>query len=192
MSKIALTGDASGTGTFTIASPNSNNNRTLTLPDNTGTVLTTGSTFSGTGPAFFAYANSAQNISNGTSTKVALNAEAFDTNNNFDPTTNYRFTPTVAGYYFVQGNVTQNGSSWTNGYLNCMIYKNGSVVLNCPSQQPTNGNWAGSSVSGLVYMNGSTDYLELYTEHNGAATNPLGIITGQTLTFMSGFLARDA
>lgn len=42
MSKIALEGNASGTGTFTIASPNSNNNRTLTLPDNTGTVLTTG------------------------------------------------------------------------------------------------------------------------------------------------------
>jgi hypothetical protein len=36
MSKIALTPDASGTGTFTIAAPNSNTNRTLTLPDATG------------------------------------------------------------------------------------------------------------------------------------------------------------
>ncbi len=42
MSKIALSGDAAGTGTFTIASPNSNNNRTLTLPDATGTVVVTG------------------------------------------------------------------------------------------------------------------------------------------------------
>lgn len=41
MSKIALEGNASGTGTFTIASPNSNNNRTLTLPDNTGTIALT-------------------------------------------------------------------------------------------------------------------------------------------------------
>jgi|DEB0MinimDraft_10_1074344.scaffolds.fasta_scaffold09075_5 hypothetical protein len=40
MSKIALQGDASGTGTFTIASPNSNTDRTLTLPDEAGTVLT--------------------------------------------------------------------------------------------------------------------------------------------------------
>jgi hypothetical protein len=39
MSKIALTPDASGTGTFTIAAPNSNTDRTLTLPDATGTVL---------------------------------------------------------------------------------------------------------------------------------------------------------
>ena len=43
MSKIALSGDASGTGTFTIASPNSNSNFTLTLPAATGTVLTTAS-----------------------------------------------------------------------------------------------------------------------------------------------------
>ena len=42
MSKISLAPDASGTGIFTIASPNSNTNRTLTLPDNTGTIITSG------------------------------------------------------------------------------------------------------------------------------------------------------
>ena len=41
MSKVTIQGDASGTGIFTIASPNSNTNRTLTLPDEEGTVLTT-------------------------------------------------------------------------------------------------------------------------------------------------------
>lgn len=40
MSKIALQADPSGTGVFTIASPNSNTNRTLTLPDAGGEVLT--------------------------------------------------------------------------------------------------------------------------------------------------------
>jgi hypothetical protein len=39
MSKIALSGNASGTGTFTIASPNSNTDRTLNLPDAGGTVV---------------------------------------------------------------------------------------------------------------------------------------------------------
>lgn len=47
MSKVQLQGNASGTGIFTIASPNSNTDRTLTLPDNTGTVLTTASNLSG-------------------------------------------------------------------------------------------------------------------------------------------------
>lgn len=41
MSKVALSGNPLGSGTFTIASPNSNNDRTLTLPDATGTVATT-------------------------------------------------------------------------------------------------------------------------------------------------------
>ena len=44
MSKIALEGNASGTGTFTVAAPNTNTNYTITLPTSTGTLLTTGNT----------------------------------------------------------------------------------------------------------------------------------------------------
>jgi hypothetical protein len=47
MSSVSIQGNASGTGIFTIASPNSNTNRTLTLPDNAGTVLSTASSLSG-------------------------------------------------------------------------------------------------------------------------------------------------
>ena len=42
MSKVAIQGNASGTGTFTIESPATNTDRTLTLPDEAGTVLTSG------------------------------------------------------------------------------------------------------------------------------------------------------
>lgn len=41
MSKIALTPNASGTGTLTIAAPNTNTDRTLTLPDVTTTLVGT-------------------------------------------------------------------------------------------------------------------------------------------------------
>ena len=41
MSKIALEGNASGTGTFTVAAPNTNSNFTLTLPESSGTLATT-------------------------------------------------------------------------------------------------------------------------------------------------------
>ena len=44
MSKIAISPNVSGTGTFTIAAPDSNTDRTLTLPDAGGEVVTTGST----------------------------------------------------------------------------------------------------------------------------------------------------
>lgn len=52
MSKIALSGDPSGSGTFTIASPNSNSNYTLTLPAATGTVVASGTTPSLNGITF--------------------------------------------------------------------------------------------------------------------------------------------
>lgn len=44
MSQVTLAGNVSGTGIFTVAAPNSNTNRTLTLPNNSGTVITTAST----------------------------------------------------------------------------------------------------------------------------------------------------
>lgn len=48
MSKITLSSNASGTGTLTIASPNTSTDRTLTLPDATGTVQVSGNPISGT------------------------------------------------------------------------------------------------------------------------------------------------
>jgi hypothetical protein len=52
MSKVALSGNASGTGTFTIASPNSNTDRTLSLPDATGTVFVSGQPVTATTGSF--------------------------------------------------------------------------------------------------------------------------------------------
>jgi len=43
MSKVAITGNENGSGIFTIAAPNSNTDRTITLPDAGGTILTSGS-----------------------------------------------------------------------------------------------------------------------------------------------------
>ena len=57
MSKIALSPNASGTGTLTIAAPNTNSDRTLTLPDSAGTIATAESTLaqfnaSGSAPVY--------------------------------------------------------------------------------------------------------------------------------------------
>ncbi len=48
MSIVKIQGNASGTGTLTIAAPNTNSDRTLTLPDNTGTLLSSASALSAT------------------------------------------------------------------------------------------------------------------------------------------------
>lgn len=47
MSSIAITGGATGTGVFSLLAPSTSTNRTLTLPDSTGTVVV-----SGTSPSF--------------------------------------------------------------------------------------------------------------------------------------------
>ena len=161
MSKIALSGNASGTGTFTITSPNSNSDRTLTLPDNSGTVITTGSTFAGTGPAFSAYMGTDQTVTHATNTKLQFNTEVFDTNSNYDPTTNYRFTPTVAGYYhiIVSSSVavnTQTVRIISNVFKNGGIYKAGSAAAGAGATFPA------SEASTILYMNGTTDYVEGY------------------------------
>ena len=108
----------------------------------------------GVAPAFSATSSGGQSFSNGTFTKVQINTKVFDTNNNFDSTTNYRFTPTVAGYYQVNSNWFI--SSVINGSA-ISIYKNGSETFR---------GFTGSAQyyvgSCLVFLNGSTDYIELW------------------------------
>ena len=71
----------------------------LVTPDNSGNVLLQ---YNGVAaPAFSAYLSNNQSISGATWTKVNLNVKVFDTASAFDNTTNYRFQPTVAGYYSV-------------------------------------------------------------------------------------------
>jgi hypothetical protein len=107
-------------------------------------------------PAFSAYQSSSQTLSTSTNTKIQYQTERFDTNSNYDNVTNYRFTPTVEGYYQVNASLGV-GASATGVYT--QIFKNGSLY---------EGSYDGghatitSTVSSLVYLNGTTDYIEIY------------------------------
>lgn len=182
MSQVAISGNASGTGTLTIAAPNTNSNYTLTLPTNTGTLLSTASTFAGTGPTFSAYAGSSQSLSAGVWTKLQINTEEWDTNSNFDTST-YRFTPTVAGYYQVNGRVTVNAIITT---VVVAFYKNGSVW----KRGTAIANSAGEATSGaaLVYLNGTTDYIELYAYFSSTQSTFVSL----DQTYFQASLARAA
>jgi hypothetical protein len=190
MSLVKVSGNASGTGTLTIAAPNTNSNYTLTLPENTGTLISTASTFSGTGPAFSAYGNADQVIITGTYTKVAFNVESYDTNSNYD-TTNYRFLPTVAGYYLINAYTEWQGTATTN-LRSINLYKNG-VLFRRSQQQSfaTSGNTA-ASYTGIIYLNGTTDYVEMYVIQ--ATGSNLSILNSNGISFnwFEGYLARSA
>ena len=148
----------------------------------------------GNGPAFSVYANAVQTVSVNTFTKIAFQVEDFDTASAFDNATNYRFTPQVAGYYQVNGLLWMNGTVTTNqGIL--ALYKNGSAVARLIDSNPstalsTNSN-TGFGNSMLVYLNGSTDYIELYGYYNpGTAT--FSSVTASFTSRFSASMARSA
>lgn len=181
MSTVKVQGNASGTGSITLASPNTNNNQVATLPDRTGNIAMDG-------PAFSAYLNTNQSISSATQTKIQFSVEEFDTNSNYDNSTNYRFTPTVAGYYQITiGSDIAVGSGTISG-SQLSIYKNG-------SRFKTSGGIYGAAsevyltCSALIYFNGSTDYVEGYAYISG--TSPV-VYSGSNNTYLQGFLARAA
>jgi len=140
------------------------------------------------GPAFGAYASGTVSVSANTNTKIPLNTKEFDTNTNFDNTTNYRFTPTIAGYYQINGAVTYAATASVS-YSYVLIGKNGSAYK-WGSNVPNNlSNYTETFVSTVVYLNGSTDYIELYGFINGATVST---VSGQAYTYLNGSLIRSA
>lgn len=176
MSSIVISGDTSGA--ITLAAPAVSGTNTATLPAATGTVMVSGNM-----PAFSAYANASQSITNATFTKLQFQTEEFDTANCFDSTTNYRFTPNVAGYYQINGAYNVGGTI-TGGLVS--IFKNGSELKRGVWFAT---NFADTSVSSLVYMNGSTDYIELYAYITGSS---ILVGSGSNLTWFNGALVRAA
>jgi hypothetical protein len=181
---INLFGSTSGTLTLQANAVAGTN--TLTLPNNTGILLSNASVFSGTGPAFRAGLSSTQSISANTATKIQFNSETFDTNNNYDNTTNYRFTPTVAGYY--QVNAMAQLLSTASTVFFTMIYKNGSNYQRLGALYGSASEF-GSSGSALVYCNGSTDYIEVYAYISGTSPSVYGEVV---ITSFSASMIRGA
>ena len=140
----------------------------------------------GAGPAFYAYRNAAQTgITNTTMTKIQFNTKVFDTNTNYDAATNYRFTPTVAGYYQLNSSVSFEGSASIARYL-ITVYKNGTETSRGTDAVGT-GNEA--SVSTILYFNGSTDYAEIYGYVSGSGIQTS--VNSYTVYF-NGCLVRGA
>lgn len=152
MAALIPTASASGSGTMTLSGPSTNSNQTITIPDATGTMMVSGNM-----PAFSAYESSAQTLSTNTWTKITCQTKEWDTASSYDNTTNYRFTPQVAGYYQVIGQVAVAGTTtgiWLALYKNGSTFKYGTQVSSI-SNGSLNCAWQ-------VYLNGSTDYIELY------------------------------
>lgn len=140
------------------------------------------------GPAFSAYQSTAQSIAANTETKLQFQTKEFDTNSNYDNTTNYRFTPTVAGYYIITGRTQPNGVTTR---LFTSIFKNGAEYkrsTDFAAASTTYGQGYGAEVVALVYFNGTTDFVEIYAYSNIA----INTVIGTSITSFQGVFVRSA
>jgi hypothetical protein len=139
-------------------------------------------------PAFSVTNSATQSITNNTFTKVTLDSKNFDTNNNF---ASNRFTPTVAGYYLFQANAGVSGTGSVTQYV-LQLFKNGNAVaprfVDMNPAASFSNSWINLGNSVLLYMNGTTDYVELYVYSYGAGVT-VGTGSANSAVF-TGFLVK--
>ena len=140
-------------------------------------------------PAFAAQLSGNQALSTGSFTKINFNNEDLDTNSAYDNSSNYRFTPAIAGYYFVYALLAfdelYDGST---GY--CAIYKNGSHFFSGTQMTAANTSMLVAQVSATIYLD-DNDYVEIYGLHNhGSNRNVIGNST--TESFFGAFRISGA
>ena len=116
-------------------------------------------------PAFEAQLSSNQTISDNTSTKVNFATEIFDTDSKYDSSTNYRFTPTVAGKYFVYlslGIGAGADSELQNIYA--ILKKNGNIVKHSHFNFAANNPRFGTVNINAIITFDSDDYIEAFAQ----------------------------
>lgn len=126
MSKVQLQGNVSGTGVFTIASPNSNTDRTLTLPDNTGTVLTTASNLTG----LTGVGKVLQMVSSTVSGDVGTTSTTYSSTNLFATITPTSTTSRIVllASSNISANLTAGNQLWTAFYRGTSGNGSGSLI----------------------------------------------------------------
>jgi hypothetical protein len=120
---------------------------------------------------------------------VQFQTKTFDTASAFNNTGStvgsapaYSFNPQVAGYYQINATVYMNGSV---ARLIVDLYKNGAELTR---GFDVNSTVLGGTMSQVVYLNGSTDYVQIYT-YNTSGGVP---VSNTTYTVFSGCFVRSA
>ena len=138
------------------------------------------------GLAFSVWLSRSQLTPAGRFTKAPFQTKEFDTANCFDNTTDFRFKPPVAGYYQVSAtlkNAQVSGGDWV-----ALIYKNGALYKSGSEMVLTGSVNSQSHVSALVYLNGSSDYLEVFAYSDFLSS----ISASQSSSFFQGVMVRGA
>ena len=153
----------------------------------------------GTTPAFAAKLSAAQSISNSSATKIAFATEILDSDGTYDHSTNYRFTPGVAGKYFVfvrvgyQEHNTSSGSLTDQAGFYARIYKNGSSVADAGNHSSVSSLQSViSSTASVIVDLDADDYVEAYTlQQNNNSNNAANLLANEAYNTFGGFKIAD-
>ena len=125
-------------------------------------------------PAFLVTRNSTQGFNEATNTKVQFNNEIYDTDNTFDSSTNYRWTPAVSGKVFMSASADINVGGSNAFYVKIEIYKNGTKISRV-ARQTTDYLFPANTLQHIAIAThdtcNTTDYYEVYVNANNVSGN---------------------
>jgi hypothetical protein len=131
---------------------------------------------------FRAHPSGVQSIpGSGVATKILLQTADYNVNSGFDTSTS-KFQPTIAGYYCITGSV---GLTLTTEGMVVSLYKNGVEIATVNEDFAGGPDVIVDSVTDVIFLNGSTDFVELYAAHSAAGN--INTDPGSFATFMVGF-----
>jgi len=113
--------------------------------------------------------------------QVLLNAETYDTDSEFDPTTNHRFTANDAGYYLVVLQVTWNNPNQGSMYR-VQIRVNGSSVSEDFNAPAASGGYLALTLSDIIHLSAS-DQIEIWVRNLSSGST--SVFAGSTFTFLA-------
>ena len=140
-------------------------------------------------PSFHAHASGNLSLSDNTLTKLNFPSEDYDTSSTYDNSSNYRFTPGIAGKYFLYYKaVLETGANDNNiDFVEGHIYKNGSTISKFFNDFRNDNDGRTMTVMGSsVVESDDNDYFEIYVliNHDLGSAVAAG---GNHETFFGGF-----
>jgi hypothetical protein len=149
---------------------------------------------SNSGPAFNAYQNTSQSLTalsvTSQPTKLVYQVEEYNIGSCFN---NNRFTPNVPGLYLVQASiftsnrVVDDPNPANGSWFDFILYKNGNAYKS--GERGSKASTLGyhiSNISLTLYLNGTTDYIEMYTSQSSTIPSK----SGSQYTWFSGCYLR--
>tara|TARA_R100001594_G_scaffold65760_1_gene100071 strand:- start:3704 stop:4255 length:552 start_codon:yes stop_codon:yes gene_type:complete len=143
---------------------------TITIPS--GVTLANSGTATGfpdSKPYFMARLSGDQTITDNTETLVTFNSEDYDSGGCFNTGT-YRFTPDVAGHYFIASRLTVAGTSPSEG--SCQIRIDGNKTNGANWYTVSSNSTATYYASFIRYANGSSTYFDVLAYQNVGSGSP--------------------